>query len=82
SVFAMGVSLPPAIANDDPKMLDFFETRIRPVLAEACWECHGPEKQWAGLRLDSREAFLKGGESGPALAPGDPTASRLLSAVR
>src|SRR5688500_18171547 len=51
---------------------DFFETRVRPVLAESCYTCHGPERQMAGLRLDSREALLKAGERGAALVPGDP----------
>ncbi len=59
-----------------------FETRVRPVLADRCFQCHGPEKQWAGLRLDSRAAILKGGENGPAIVPGNPDASLLIRAVR
>ena len=60
-----------------------FETKIRPILAEHCVKCHGPDKQSAGLRLDSREAMLKGGESeGAAIKPGDPDASPLVQAVR
>jgi mono/diheme cytochrome c family protein len=65
----------PAAAND------FFEARIRPVLVEHCQSCHGPEKQKAELRLDSRAFLLKGGESGPALVPGNPESSLLLKAV-
>jgi hypothetical protein len=61
---------------------EFFERRIRPLLADSCLKCHGPEKQWAGLRLDSREAILAGGESGPAVIPGDPEGSLLIRAVR
>ncbi len=60
----------------------FFETRVRPVLHEHCVECHGPEKQKGGLRLDSRDALLKGGESGAAVSPGNPAGSLLLKAVR
>ncbi len=60
----------------------FFESRIRPVLAQKCWSCHGSELQQGGLRLDSREAFLKGGGRGPAVVPGDPSASLLLRALR
>ncbi len=60
---------------------DFFEQRIRPVLHEHCLECHGPEKQKGGLRVDSREALLQGGESGPAIVVGNPGASLLLKAV-
>jgi hypothetical protein len=61
---------------------DFFETRVRPVLAAHCWGCHGPDKQRAGLRLDSRAGLLQGGASGPALVPGDADNSLLLKAVR
>ncbi|MBI2431378.1 MAG: hypothetical protein HYV26_00690, partial [Candidatus Hydrogenedentes bacterium] len=43
-----------------PEAIDFFEREVRPVLVEHCLECHGPEKQKLGLRLDSREAMLKG----------------------
>ena len=61
---------------------DFFETRIRPVLFEQCVQCHGPEKQKGGLRVDSREALLKGGESGAVVVVGKPGVSLLLTAVR
>src|SRR5947199_6382062 len=60
---------------------DFFENKIRPVLANQCYSCH-TGSQLGGLRLDSREAMLKGGKSGPALAPGDPDSSLLVRAVR
>ena len=59
----------------------FFETRIRPLLAANCQACHG-EKATAGLRVDSREGLLRGGESGPAIVPGDPEKSPLLKAVQ
>lgn len=62
--------------------LDSFERRIRPFLAENCFDCHGPDKQKAGLRIDSREALLAGGESGPAIVPGQPDRSRLILALR
>jgi hypothetical protein len=61
---------------------DFFEARIRPLLAEHCIECHGPKEQSGQLRLDSREALLTGGEHGAAITPGDPAKSRLMAAVR
>ena len=60
----------------------FFESKIRPLLAERCQKCHGAEKQEAGLRLDRREAALKGGDSGPIVAPGEPDKSRLIEVVR
>ena len=61
---------------------EFFETRIRPVLAEQCYECHGAKKQKGGLRLDSSAAIVKGGESGAAFVAGDPEASLMVKAVR
>jgi mono/diheme cytochrome c family protein len=61
--------------------VEFFEKSVRPVLAENCVNCHGPDKQRAKLRLDSRAALLAGGESGPAVVPGKPEASLLIKAV-
>ncbi|HEY7314136.1 MAG TPA: PSD1 and planctomycete cytochrome C domain-containing protein [Gemmataceae bacterium] len=60
----------------------FFETRIRPVLAGTCFKCHGGNKVRAGLRLDTRQALLRGGQSGPALTPGAPERSLLIQALR
>src|SRR6516162_181649 len=60
---------------------EFFEKSIRPVLAANCFECHGPRKHKAGLRLDSREAMLAGGDSGPAMVPGAPEKSMLIKAI-
>lgn len=60
---------------------EFFEKSIRPLLAEKCWECHGPEKQWNGLRLDSAEAIQRGGDSGPAVVANKADASLILQAV-
>ncbi len=61
---------------------DFFESRVRPVLAAHCVECHGPKSQEAGLRLDSGPAVLRGGDSGPVIVPGVPERSRLVTAIR
>ena len=61
---------------------EFFEIRIRPVLHDHCAECHGAKKQKGGLRLDSREGMMKGGESGAAVVPGKPEDSLLLKVVR
>ncbi|MCA8985379.1 MAG: PSD1 domain-containing protein [Planctomycetaceae bacterium] len=65
-----------------PEGEHFFETHIRPILVEKCQDCHGAKKQWAELRLDSRENLLKGGESGPAAVPGKPTDSRLIQVIQ
>jgi len=59
----------------------FFEEQVRPLLAQRCFKCHGPEKSKGGLRLNSRGAMMVGGESGPAIAADDPKASLLLEAV-
>ena len=66
----------------NPQQAEFFETHVRPVLAENCYSCHGPDRQMAGLRLDSRAAILKGSARGPVLVPGDPEKSVLIGAVR
>jgi len=60
---------------------EFFETKIRPVLASNCYSCHSGSKL-GGLRVDSREALLQGGKSGAAIVPGDPDKSLLIKAVR
>jgi mono/diheme cytochrome c family protein len=64
--------------------LEFFETNIRPVFVEHCYECHGADakKLRGGLLLDSRQGLLEGGESGPAVVPGDPEESLLISALK
>src|SRR5262245_35361662 len=59
---------------------DFFETKVRPILATECFSCH-TDSQLGGLRLDSREAMLRGGKSGPAIVPGDPEKSLLVIAL-
>jgi hypothetical protein len=61
--------------------IEFFEARVRPILVERCLKCHGQEKQSSGLRLDSRAAILKGGDSGPAAVPGKPEESLIVQAV-
>jgi cytochrome c553 len=65
-----------------PEQIRFFETNIRPLLVDSCYKCHSAKKQKSGLRLDSRAAILKGGDSGPAVVPGDPDKSLLIRAVR
>jgi len=70
-----------AAPTPSPAQVEFFEKEVRPVLAEHCYSCHGPKKQKSGLRLDSREFVLKGGEVGPVVVPGNPAASRLILAV-
>ena len=59
----------------------FFETKIRPALAEHCYKCHGDGKHKGGLQADSLEGLLQGGDSGPAITPGHPAESLLLQAI-
>ncbi len=61
----------------------FFESRIRPVLVEHCYKCHSAESKQAkgGLRLDSKPGLRKGGDSGPAVVPGDVEESLIVQAV-
>jgi len=70
--------------SSDPASLAFFETRIRPVLVEKCQGCHSADQPTpkGGLRVDSREGLLAGGDSGPAIRPGDAAASLLVQAIR
>jgi hypothetical protein len=69
-------------AYGDDSTKDFFEARIRPVLIQQCQNCHGNKKQSGGLRLDRRDSFLRGGDSGPIVVAGKPTDSLLIQALR
>jgi hypothetical protein len=74
------------IGGDKPSAADreFFETKIRPVLAKNCYGCHSSDTKtpMGGLFLDSKNGALSGGKSGPAIVPGKPDASLLILAVR
>ena len=73
--------LAPALHAASTANIDFFETRVRPLLAKNCYGCHTSTRM-GGLQLDSREHVLKGGNSGPAIVPGDPEHSLLIQAVQ
>jgi len=62
--------------------LEHFEKHVRPVLVERCQGCHGAKQQKSSLRLDSREAILKGSDSQIVVVPGDPDKSLLIAAVK
>ncbi len=72
---------PVALAKED---LQFFETKIRPLLSDNCYQCHShqADRVKGKLMLDSRDGLLLGGSSGPALVPGKPDDSLLIQAVR
>ena len=65
----------------DPEAIKFFESKVRPVLVARCLKCHGEAQQKGQLRLDSREAVLKGGESGEIVVSGKPSESLLIEAI-
>ena len=71
-----------ATAEAAEDQLAFFEKRVRPILVNHCYGCHGPEEASAGLRLDSRAGWQAGSENGPVLVVGKPDESRIIRAVR
>lgn len=78
-----------ALGADDGESLSvaeqqFFENRIRPVLIENCYECHSRQAETVGgnLLLDSKPSWMKGGDSGPVIVPGELSSSRLITAIR
>jgi hypothetical protein len=65
-----------------PEQAEFFEKKVRPVLVAKCFACHSADKKRSGgLLVDSRAALLKGGDTGPAIVPGDPDKSLLVVAI-
>ena len=79
---SMLCAAPPA--GSDAKGVELFETQIRPLLANTCFQCHSRQSKKAkgGLLLDSREGLLNGGDSGPIIVAGDFDKSLLIKAVR
>jgi hypothetical protein len=90
SLLLIGVSLPLGVAAEQAltaEQSSFFEAKIRPVLAEQCYQCHsaeakGNKKLKGGLFLDSRSGLLTGGDTGPAIMAGKPDQSLLMTAIR
>jgi uncharacterized protein DUF1553/uncharacterized protein DUF1549/cytochrome c len=79
----LSVVMSASFLQADDSSLEFFEKQVRPLLAARCYECHSGKitKPKGGLRLDSRAAALKGGETGPAVVPGKPKESLLVDAI-
>src|SRR5262249_21655083 len=69
---------------DDRTLLEHFEKKIRPVLIEQCYDCHSAaaKEVKGGLLVDSREGLRRGGESGPAIIPGNVPDSLLIAALK
>ena len=78
------LTVPLAAEQPTAEQLEFFESKIRPALAGNCYSCHSAQTKtpFANLRLDTLAGILKGGDTGPAVVPGDPGASRLIQALR
>jgi hypothetical protein len=83
AVLLLSSAVSPLRAAEPAADAEFFEKRVRPVLAEHCYKCHSAQakKLKGGLLLDSRDGLLKGGEGGPVLVPGRPEKSRLVEAI-
>src|SRR5688572_12768829 len=71
----------PAKPPADPKAVAFFETKIRPLLAQHCFACHNEKNTNGGLRLDTPQGLFKGGDTGKVVTPGHPEMSLLIQAV-
>lgn len=71
-----------ATATSAQSSAEFFETRVRPVLAQKCAECHSERRRRGGFRVSTLEDLLSGGQTGPAVVPGDPDNSLLVRVVR
>ncbi len=86
AAFVVALLLPAGAWAAEPSAdkVAFFEKKVRPLLAERCYACHSTaaKKVRGGLTLDRRDAFLKGGDSGPAVVAGQPDKSLLVKAVR
>ncbi len=80
AVLAALVVSGPAKGDDSPETT--FELKVRPLLATKCLPCHGGKKTSSGLKVDSRDALLRGGDRGPAIVPGEPATSLLIQAIR
>lgn len=80
--FALSLQTPSQLPIATPEQTVFFESKIRPVLAQNCYSCHGPDSSTAGLRLDSAAAVAKGSENGKIVVPGDPEKSLLIKVIR
>ncbi len=79
--------VPSARAADDPKAVEFFESKIRPVLIEKCVKCHSDKAEMAGklrggLKLDTRAGLMKGGETGAAVVAGKPNEGSLIKSLK
>jgi mono/diheme cytochrome c family protein len=77
----LGMLVAPAVTAADAGA-EAFKSKVWPIIDNACISCHGEKKQKGKLRLDSREAWLKGGENGKMVEPGQPEKSDVVKAIK
>ena len=84
SVLVVRAQQPVVEQSPTAEQIEFFEGRVRPVLAEKCFQCHSSRTStpFGGLRLDSRQGLLTGGDSGPAVVPGQSEDSAIVQRVQ
>ncbi len=82
SLFGQSLESQNTSGRTDDQKLEYFEKFVRPILIEHCYECHAAENRQGGLRLDSLDHWMAGGDSGAAIVPGQPDASRMIEAIR
>lgn len=82
AVVVLAVLAAPAHAEPTAEEIEFFESHIRPLLVERCHKCHAGDQEKGGLRLDSLGRMLEGGDTGPAVVPGEPEESLLVEVIR
>jgi hypothetical protein len=81
-LLSLAASALAADSDADRAKMTFFEKEVRPLLANRCYECHGEKKQKGGLRADHITHLKAGGDSGPAVVPGEVEKSAIIEAVR
>ena len=81
ALVAVGIFAGPAVATPTPQDIEFFESKIRPLLVRNCHRCHDSEERAGGLDLTSAQGFSEGAATGPIVSPGDPSSSRLIEVL-
>ena len=81
-LLTIGLNTTSVQAREDASKPEFYTARVKPIFDTNCARCHGGMNHRGGLNIDTRETLLKGGHTGPAIVPGDPSKSLLLTLIR
>lgn len=81
-LLTIGLNTTSIQAREDASKPEFYTARVKPIFDTNCARCHGGINHRGGLNIDTREALLKGGHTGPAIVPGDPSKSLLITLIR